>query len=107
MINRHPPKTKSLLLSETIMLDRNLKRSVVLLCEHSAEVGSVGLVLNQTSDFLLADVTEDFPAADFRLFVGGPVEQNSIQFIHKCFDKLNSGIHLGDGIYWGGNFETL
>ena len=32
---------------------------------------------------------------------------DSLQFIHKCFDRLNSGIPLGDGLYWGGNFEVL
>src|SRR5690606_3687625 len=67
----------------------------------------MGWVLNQPSNLVLSDVMDDIYDADFRLFIGGPVGQDSIQFVHKCYDKLNSGIDLGDNIYWGGNFEVL
>jgi len=106
MINKNQPQVKSLLVSEPFMLDPHFNRSVVLLGEYS-ESGSMGWVLNQPSEFLLKDVMDDIPGADFRLFIGGPVGQDSIQFIHTCYDKLNSGIDLGDNIYLGGNFETL
>lgn len=107
MINRNPPRKGSLLLSEPFMLDPNFKRAVVLLCEHSEE-GSMGLVLNQISELSLSEVIDAFPGGEqFRLFIGGPVEQDSIQFVHKCYDKLQSGVEVGEGIYWGGNFETL
>src|SRR3546814_9351732 len=89
------------------MLDPNFQRSVVLLCEHNDEDGTVGYVLNQPATIRLSDVMSELPDAGFPLFVGGPVAQDSIHFIHKCYDKLHSGIGLGTGIYWGGNFERL
>src|SRR5690606_41824854 len=55
MINKIPPKVKSLLISEPFMLDPNFTRSVVLICEHNEE-GTLGLVLNQPSNLLLEDV---------------------------------------------------
>jgi len=106
MINKIQPQVRSLLVSEPFMLDPNFKRSVVLLGEHN-ETGSMGWVLNQPSELMLSDVMDDIPFANFRLFIGGPVGQDAVQFIHKCYDQLNSGIDLGDGVYWGGNFEVL
>lgn len=107
MLNRNTPRVASLLISEPFMLDPNFQRSVVLLCEHDPTEGTVGYVLNQPASIQLKDVIEDLAEAEFPLFFGGPVAQESLHFIHKCPDKLNSGIDLGNGLYWGGNFESL
>jgi putative transcriptional regulator len=106
MKNESEPTVRSLLVSEPFMLDSNFVRSVVLLGEHGPG-GSIGWVLNQPSNLILSDVMPDVPKGNFRLFIGGPVGQDSIQFVHKCYDRLDSGIDLGDGVYWGGNFEVL
>lgn len=106
MINKDPLEIKSLLISEPFMLDPNFTRSVILICELSEE-GMLGLILNQRSNLLLKDVIEDVNEADFPVYIGGPVGLDNLQFIHKCYDRLNSGIPLGDGLYWGGNFEVL
>lgn len=106
MINKNQPQVRSLLVSEPFMLDPNFNRSVVLLAEHN-ETGTMGWVLNQPSALVLGDVMDDMAHANFQLFVGGPVGQDSVQFIHKCYDKLKSGIDLGEGVYWGGDFELL
>jgi putative transcriptional regulator len=106
MLSNITPQQGSLLLSEPFMLDPNFQRSVILLCEHGEEE-SLGLVLNQPSSLLLKDVMLDMPDAEHQLFVGGPVGQDSVQFIHKCYDRLNSGIEIREGLYWGGNFEAL
>jgi len=106
MINKNIPRVRSLLVSEPFMLDPNFIRSVVILCEHD-ENGTVGLVLNQPSNLQVKDVVENMPDVDFPLYIGGPVGIESIQFIHKCGDRLSGGVALGDGISWGGNFEAL
>lgn len=100
------PSSGKLLISEPFLADPNFKRSVVLLTEHS-EQGSVGFILNQPSNLLVKDLIQDFWSADFPVFIGGPVEVDTVHFIHRCYDKLNSGEEIADGIYWGGDFETL
>ncbi|MDF3077388.1 MAG: YqgE/AlgH family protein [Sphingobacteriaceae bacterium] len=106
MLNATDPKTASLLVSEPFMLDPNFKRSVVLLAEHSDE-GTVGYVLNQRSNLMLKDVIQDCYDANFPVFIGGPVGNDTLHFIHNCYDRMNSGVQIADGVYWGGNFETL
>ena len=106
MINSIAPETGSLLLSEPFMLDPNFKRSVVLIAEHNQE-GTIGYVMNQKSGYYLQDLIADLSNATFPVYVGGPVGNDTLHFIHRCNDKMNSGTEISKGIFWGGNFETL
>ena len=106
MLNSNKHQTGSLLISEPFMIDPNFKRSVVLMVENSEE-GAIGFVLNQRSDLLLNDLIQDCWNATFPVFLGGPVGKDTLHFIHRCYDRLNSGTEISDGLYWGGDFETL
>jgi len=106
MLNAIQPKTGSLLLSEPFMLDPNFKRSVILLTDHNEE-GTVGYILNQRSPYLLKDILPECPDSEFPVYVGGPVGNDTIHFIHNCYDRMNSGTKIGEDLYWGGNLETL
>ncbi|RBQ03357.1 YqgE/AlgH family protein [Pedobacter miscanthi] len=106
MLNNIKPKTGRLLISEPFMADPNFKRSVVLLTEHGND-GSVGYILNQVGNLILNDVIQDLWDAQNYIYFGGPVAADTLHFIHRCYDKLQSGEDIGNGLYWGGNFETL
>ena len=106
MLNQNNHQSGSLLVSEPFMLDPNFKRSVILLTENSSS-GSIGFVLNQRSDLVLSDVIPDCWNAEFPVFIGGPVGNDTLHFIHRSYDKLLSGIEIKDGVYWGGDFDTL
>lgn len=103
MFNAHTPKQGSLLLSEPFMLDPNFERSVVLLCEHN-EDGTVGMILNHRSQLLLSDVM-DVEVIDFPLYIGGPVQNNAVFFLHRAIDKIPDSTHIYEDIYWGGDFD--
>jgi putative transcriptional regulator len=106
MINKVLPRTGSLLLSEPFMLDPNFKRAVILITDHNEE-GTIGYVLNHKTDFFLKDIIPDFEDVAFPVYEGGPVGNDTLHFIHRCYDRMNSGTEIGEGFYWGGNFETL
>ena len=78
---------------------------MVLLCEHNQE-GSFGLVLNQLTNLQLDDVIENI-YAEFPLFLGGPVEQNTLHFIHRLGNEIDNTIEIGNGIFWSGDFEQV
>ncbi|WP_379091710.1 YqgE/AlgH family protein [Pedobacter sp. UC225_65] len=106
MLSNITPSAGKLLISEPFLSDPNFKRSVVLIAEHEMQ-GTVGFILNQPSSLLLKDLVPDLWEANYPVFIGGPVEVDTVHFIHRCYDKLNSGEEIANGIYWGGNFETL
>lgn len=105
MLSPLKPSTGKLLISEPFLNDPNFRRSVVLLTECS-ELGAMGFVLNQPSNLLLKDLVADLWETDFQVFIGGPVEIDTIHFLHNCFDKLG-GEQITENVYWGGDFETL
>lgn len=106
MLSLFKPKNGSLIVSEPFMADPNFKRSVVLLTEYE-DAGALGFILNQRGDFLLDDLMPELKGSDFPVHIGGPVAMDTLHFVHSCYDKINSGLQIRNGVYWGGNFETV
>ena len=106
MLSTTTPDAGRLLISEPFMMDPNFKRSVILLTEYS-EAGAMGFILNHASEFLLGDILPDLSYSEIPVFIGGPVSVNTLHFIHRCPDKIEGGIEIGEGIFWGGDFEAV
>ena len=104
--NNLVPAKGRLLLSEPLMSDFYFGRAVVLLAEHNDE-GTFGVVLNKPIQQKFNDVVKDFPDFDGKLFIGGPVETNSLFFIHTIGDIVEGAFEIGSGIYWGGDIEII
>jgi putative transcriptional regulator len=96
----------NLLLSAPFLNDENFVRSVILLCEHEDQ-GSFGFVINKLSILNLGDLVKDLSFLDCEVFVGGPVEQNTLHFIYFGAQLLQDSKPLGEEIWWGGDFSTL
>lgn len=100
------PEKGSLLIAEpSIIGDISFNRAVVLLADHN-EVGSVGFILNKKLDFSLKDVIKGTDS-DYPIYNGGPVEQDNLYFIHKSPELIPNSIKISEGIFWGGDFETV
>jgi putative transcriptional regulator len=100
------PTAGSLLISEPFLLDSYFKRAVVLLSEHD-EHGTLGFILNKPTDVRLNDAVEDFPDFDAPLYFGGPVETDTLFYIHTLGAKLEGAKEIATGIWWGGDYEQL
>lgn len=100
------PQAGNLLISEPFLQDENFIRSVVLLCEHTTE-GSFGLVLNKPSILHLGELVDELAFLDSEVFVGGPVEQNTLHYIYFGEKKLEGSLSIGEDLWWGGEYESL
>ena len=96
----------ALLVAEPPMADPNFKRSVILLCEHSVE-GSFGLVLNKPSPMQLSEVSGLKLPAGLQLGMGGPVQPDTLHFLHPFGDEIEGALPIAEGVWWGGNLESL
>jgi len=104
--NNRTPEKGDLLISEPLMLDNNFSRTVVLLCEHN-ESGTFGFVLNRPTELTVSQIMEDFDHSANPVYIGGPVQQDTLHYIHHVPELLADGREIKNGIYWGGNFEQL
>ena len=100
------PQMGDLLISEPFLPDPNFERTVILLCEHTDD-GSFGFILNKTSILKFNEVMEEVKDFNEVLYVGGPVQQDTLHFIHRGGELLEGGTEIINDLVWGGNFEQL
>ncbi|MCB0639950.1 MAG: YqgE/AlgH family protein, partial [Lewinella sp.] len=106
MIERPQVSNGKVLLSEPFMVDPNFKRTAVLLCEHNAE-GSIGFIMNRRLNMRVDELIEDFPEFDTEVYFGGPVQTDTIHYLHNVGDLLEDSVQVARGVFWGGDFDKL
>jgi putative transcriptional regulator len=99
------PAPGILLIADPFLKDPNFMRTVVFLCEHQEE-GSFGFVLNKNYDYTLDELVSGLDDLKIPVYHGGPVQMDTIHFLHQCPDKITGGYEITDGVFWGGSFET-
>ncbi len=88
------------------MLDPNFKRAAIALVDHHDE-GTVGFVLNSTTDAKVSTLLQGFPAFEGLVHLGGPVQQDTLHFIHTLGKLIDGAHHIDNELFWGGSFEQL
>lgn len=104
--NDMKPEKGRVLIAEPFLEGRYFNRSVVLLTEFSDE-GAVGFVLNKSVHLNINEVLTDIEAFKSEVFVGGPVQNNQIYYLHTVPELIPNSFHIFDKLYWGGDFEIL
>lgn len=100
------PHRGDVLVSEPSTIgDLTFNRSVILLAHLDAE-GIVGFILNKPLDINLGELIPEIEE-NFKIFNGGPVEQENLYFIHNVPHLILESVEIKEGIYWGGSFETI
>ena len=95
-----------MLVAEPFLQDPNFRRGVILLCDHQKE-GSFGFILNKPIDMGINDLISSFPDFKSEVYYGGPVQTDTIHYLHTRGDILPNSIEVMSGVYWGGDFEQL
>jgi putative transcriptional regulator len=50
---------------------------------------------------------EDFPEFAAEVYFGGPVQTDTLHFVHNLGSLLDDSTKIAEGVYWGGDFEKL
>ena len=99
-------KKGRLLISVPSMEDANFFRSVILVAVHNKNE-TVGFILNQPTKIKVHHLIENFPKSNFPIYIGGPVERNSLHYIHTIGAKIEGAQEITKDLYWGGDFEIV
>lgn len=95
-----------ILIADPFLKDPNFMRTVIVICEHQYE-GSFGFVLNKQYDQVLGDLISDLEHSTFPVYLGGPVQLDTVHFLHRCPELISGGFLICEGIYWGGDFDQV
>lgn len=100
------PAPGILLIADPFLKDPNFLRTVVFICEHKEE-GSFGFVLNRPFENNLAELIPDAEGVNIPVFFGGPVQRDTIHFLHQYPEEIPGGMEVMKGVYWGGAFDKV
>lgn len=96
----------SILIADPFLKDPNFLRTAVLLCACHDD-GCIGFVLNRKHDIKVGELVKEWENCDFPVYYGGPVQLDTLQFVHCRPDLISGGVEISKGIFWGGNFEEV
>jgi putative transcriptional regulator len=117
-----PLNVGTLLIASLALEDPNFHRSVVLIIQHAAADGTLGLILNRPlGDKVSLYSTEELQklagaegmVSDARaelgglFFQGGPVQPGYLFFLHRLQDVIQGGSPVCPGVYLGGDLEAI
>jgi putative transcriptional regulator len=100
------PAPGILLIADPFLKDPNFLRTVVFLCEHKEE-GSFGFVLNRKYENTLDELIPELEGHNLPVYYGGPVQMDTIHFLHQYPQEIPGGQEVIKGVYWGGDFEAV
>ncbi len=100
-------QTGTLLIAEPFLKDIHFMRTVVLICRYDKELGTFGFTLNKQHTHSLHSFFPDIQSMDIPLFTGGPVQMDTLHYVHQYPEFFDDAEEIIEGVYWGGNFDTL
>lgn len=101
------PTRGRVLISEPFLGDYYFGRSVVLLIEHEDGEGTFGVIMNKPISTPVNKIIVDFPYFESNVFLGGPVQQDQLYFLHTLGDLVPDAEEVLKGIFWGGDIEAI
>jgi putative transcriptional regulator len=100
------PAPGILLIADPFLKDPNFMRTVVFICDHQQE-GSIGFVLNKKFEQTMDELITDFEGLRIPVYYGGPVQTDTIHFLHQYPGLIPGGKEVMEGVYWGGDFGMI
>ena len=105
--NQQRPQAGDFLISDPFLKDPNFSRTVVLLCDHTETDGSFGFVMNRMQNTTLPDLMEGLENYPLPVYYGGPVQRETLHFLHRQPEIIPGGLEITKGVYWGGNYDVF
>lgn len=100
------PHKGKILIAEPFLQDTYFTRALILIVEHNDE-GTIGFVLNKPVELKLEEILEEFPEFETEISLGGPVDTNSLHYMHTLGDIIPNSLEIRKGLYWGGEYDFI
>ena len=65
------------------------------------------MYLNRQYENTLDELIPEVEGLKLPVYYGGPVQMNTIHFLHRYPDEIPGGIEVMKGVYWGGDFDAV
>ncbi len=104
--NKLVPQEGRVLIAEPFLQGDYFSRSTVLLVQCNEE-GDVGFILNKPTNLRVKELFKGFPDFESNAFLGGPVSNDKLFFLHTLGEKIPDSLLITGNLYWSGDFGHL
>ncbi len=104
--NKLVPQEGRVLIAEPFLQGDYFSRSTVLLVQCNDE-GDVGFILNKPTNLRVKELFKGFPDFESNAFLGGPVSNDKLFFLHTLGEKIPDSLLITGNLYWSGDFGHL
>jgi putative transcriptional regulator len=102
------PYQGALLISEPFLREEYFCHSVICIVEYDAGESTMGIIMNKRTEYSLNDLVSQINTnINIPVFCGGPLSCDRLYFIHTLGDIIPQAKRITDGLYIGGDFDTI
>lgn len=102
------PQTGSLLVAEPFLREQYFNHAAICLIEYEVGRPAMGVVMNRSTGYRLADLMNiDTAAGDIPVYCGGPMSCDRLYFLHSLGDIFPGARQITDRLWVGGDFDTM
>lgn len=107
-VARISPEAGQVLIADPFVSDECFNHGVMTIIDYDPGEGATAVVLNNRSEYSLADLLEGVDkAVSVPVFCGGPTGQDRLFFVHTLGDEIiPEAREFAPGIYVGGDFDA-
>lgn len=104
-----------ILIAMPSLYDPNFSKTIAIICEHSAEQGAMGIILNHPTSLNIYELIEsdntnqdeDDPLLSIRIHSGGPVDTEHGFILHDCSIERGSTIQIAPTLFLTSSSDIL
>lgn len=107
-LDTEKPHSGSLLVAEPFLREDCFNHAVVLLVDHGPGYSSMGLTLNKLTNYRLGEVVDEVDKKlDIPVFLGGPVGDDRMFYLHTLGSVFSNSIEIQPGLFIGGDYDQV
>jgi putative transcriptional regulator len=102
------PSSGALLVAEPFLRESYFNHAVIYLVDYGRDITTMGIVMNKATGYTLSDILKSVTRKEpIPVYCGGPLSGDRLYFIHRLGDIIPGSKHIADGLYIGGNFDSM
>ena len=114
MQTSHSSLRAQILIAMPSLHDPNFTKTLTLICDHSAEHGAMGIILNQPTALnifellnMRAPETDDQSLSSIRIHSGGPVDTDHGFILHDSLAEYDSTVQVAERLFLTSSTDIL
>jgi len=96
----------TILIAKPFMEDKRFEKAIILIAEHNTN-GTIGFMINRKNTININELIPEINPLQTTIREGGPVEKETLFFIHKSPELIKKSEKIRGDFFWSGDVTHL